>query len=202
MPLIATAGDSREFELAPMGNHIARCFSIIDLGLQETVWNGEQKLLHKVRIAWELPGERMEDGQPFSISSTYTLSLGDKANLRRDLQSWRGRPFTEEELARFDLFTVLGAPAMVNVVHNPSKDGTRTYANVSSVSPLPKGVDCPDQINPTLAFSIDEHTPEQWEALPDWAKQKISLPKPQEVSQEGYSEVNPPPITDDDIPPF
>ena len=34
--------------------------------------------------------------KPIAISEFYTLSLNEKANLRRDLVGWRGRSFTGE----------------------------------------------------------------------------------------------------------
>jgi hypothetical protein len=51
----------------------------------------------------------MRDGRPFAMFKNYTLSWSEKANLRLDLQSWRGKPFTQEEMRRFDLETILGA---------------------------------------------------------------------------------------------
>lgn len=199
MGLMAAATNNGSFELAPTGNHVARCYSVMDLGFQETEWQGEKKVTRKVRIAWELPNELMEDGRPFSVSATYTLSLNEKANLRKDLQSWRGRAFTEDELAGFDLFTVLGAPAMVNVVHNSANNGN-TYANVGSVSPLPKGLECPAQVNESLKFSLDEYTEEAWNALPEWAQNKIARPDESSAGSPSYNEQNPPPFDDSDVP--
>lgn len=191
MTLLATAGDSKEFELCPPGNHVARCYSVVDLGYQDTEWQGVHKSVRKVRISWELPNELMDDGRPFSVSANYTLSLGEKANLRRDLQSWRGRAFTEEELRGFDIESVAGVPAMVNVVHNTGRDG-RTYANVGSISPLPKGLECPPAVNDVLVFSTDDFNPEEWDSLPEWLQNKINLPdKEERVVHE---------IPDDDIP--
>ena len=56
--------------------------------------------------------------RPAAISKEFTLSLHERANLRRVLISWRGRQFTAEELGGFELANVLGANAMLNVVHN------------------------------------------------------------------------------------
>jgi hypothetical protein len=78
-----------------------------------------------------------ENGKPFSCSKKYTASLNEKATLRHDLESWRGRAFTQEELKGFDLEKVIGVNAQVMVMHN-TKDG-KTYANVATVTPLGKG---------------------------------------------------------------
>jgi len=37
------------------------------------------------------------------ISKRYTMSLGEQSTLRKDLESWRGKKFTPEELQGFDL---------------------------------------------------------------------------------------------------
>jgi len=199
MGLIAVDTGGGDFELTPASNHIARCYAVVDLGMQTTVFNNVESQKRKVRISWELPMTAMEDGRPFSVSANYTLSLSEKANLRRDLQSWRGRSFTEEELAGFDLFTILGAPAMVNVVHNTN--GDKTYANVGSVSPLPQGFECPDPVNEPIKFSLDEYDPDIFEALPDWLKKKINVKGVQSPHAVYESEVQPPvEAYDDDIP--
>lgn len=164
----------KTFELPAAGNHVARCYQVIDLGLQQTQHNGEQRTSPKVRIVWELPELLMEDGRPFTIAATYTLSLHEMSNLRRDLDSWRGRPFSPEELAQFDLFTIIGAAALVNVIHN--QVGDKTYANVGSITPLPKSMECPPAVNPTVQFSLDEYDEKVFQSLPDWLRNKINIP--------------------------
>ena len=59
----------------------------------------------------------MEDGRPFAVSKTYTASLFEAAALRKDLESWRGKSFTEEELGGFDISKLLGCTARIEVGH-------------------------------------------------------------------------------------
>lgn len=138
-----------EFQNPPAGMHIARCISLIDLGTQTTQWQNETKHARKVRVTFELPEAQMDDGRPFTTSRRYTLSLSKKSALRRDLVSWRGREFTKEEEAGFELKNVIGAPAMLNLV----EDGE--YVNVSTIAPVPKKLKAPKQVNPSLYFSLD-----------------------------------------------
>jgi hypothetical protein len=201
MSLIVSQSNSDfNFEKCPEGNHIAVCFSVVDLGLQEVNFQGDISVKRKVRISWEIPGELMKEGdfagKPFSISKNYTLSFHEKAVLYKDLISWRGRAFTTEELSGFDLFTILGAPCMLNVLHQTSGDGQKVYANVVSVSQLPKGIEKPIPLNPIRKFSTDSYTDTEYENLEDWLKEKINLPNPS-------SQQAPPPTEDpfdDDIP--
>ncbi len=53
----------RDFRIAPAGLHMARLYSVIDLGHQATEWAGETKIMHKVVLTWELHGDD-EDGKP------------------------------------------------------------------------------------------------------------------------------------------
>jgi len=176
MSLIASQPESMSFELAPQGNHMAICYMVCDLGFHDSSYQGGPTTSkRKVRISFEIPGEPMEDGRPFSVSSEYTLSLSEKANLRKDLESWRGRAFTEEELSGFDVFNVLGKPCMVNVVHKTSKASGNEYPVIASVAALPKGFDVPEPSNTLVFFSLDDFNQELYAGFPDWLKGKINV---------------------------
>lgn len=125
------AETSGSYELAPIGVYSAVCTRLINMGMQETSYG----LKHQIHLAFEID-EQMEDGRPFLMMQNYTLSLNEKARLRIDLQAWRGRAFTAEELKGFDLKTVLGKPLQISVVH--SADGQ--YANIGSMMPLGRGM--------------------------------------------------------------
>jgi len=201
MSLIAKQPEGGNFELTPEGNHLAVCYMVCDLGYHDQNWQGTINNKRKVRLAFELSGTSMEDGRPFSASQNYTLSLGDNANLRKDLQSWRGRAFTEEELKGFDLYTVLGKPCMVNIVHNPQESG-KVYANIASIAALPKGMQTPDISNNLVSFSLDAFDQHVFDGLPDWLQKKINLHG--QAQPPAMESENPAPTSaddfDDDIP--
>ncbi len=134
MAFIVSEGSS--FTPCPAGPHAAVCVDVIDLGkLPNTFKDGA--LVHKVRVVWQV-AERKDDGKPYLVSKQYTASLHEKASLRKDLDAWRGRKFTKEELAGFDLEQVIGAPCLLNVEH--TERAGSTYANVTSLMRLPKGM--------------------------------------------------------------
>lgn len=165
-------------ELIPAGNYVARCYSMIHIGTVEEDILGEKKTLNKVRITWELPGEMrvfQEDKgeQPLVISKEYTLSMHEKATLRRDLESWRGRSFTDEQAKSFDITKLLGVPCMLNIIHKTTKSGN-TVAVISNISSIPKGFTCPAQINPNYEWNFEEYFDEiALDAFPDFIKDKI-----------------------------
>lgn len=138
MPIIASAGELKSFTPAPEGVHQAVCVDVIDLGMKPNPFKpGSEQ--HKIDIAWQI-GELRDDGKRFVVYKRYTLSLNEKATLRHDLESWRGRVFTRDEEMGFDVETIIGANCLINVQHKRSADGTKTFANVMSVMPLIKGM--------------------------------------------------------------
>jgi hypothetical protein len=96
----------KQFPKLPLpesGTTQAVCCAVWDLGLQKTSFNGEDKIQHKIIIAWEISQlidapDSEYHGKPYMLNKRYTLSLGEQANLRKDLESWRGKPFTAEEI--------------------------------------------------------------------------------------------------------
>jgi len=166
-------------ELIPSGNYLARCYQMIELGTIKESFQGEDKMLHKVRIGWELPTEKKvfseERGeQPCVISKEYTLSMNEKATLRKMLASWRGKDFTEAEAKSFDITKLLGVACMLNIIEKPSaKDASVVYNEIASVSPMIKGMDCPPQVNPSFVFELDNFDKAKFESLPDFIKDKI-----------------------------
>lgn len=127
MPIIAAEPESK-FTPAPEGLHQAVCVDVVDLGLKETQW-GEK---HKVEIRWQLEAENTDTGERFVVRAWYTLSLSEKAKLRQQLETWRGRKFSAEELKGFDLEKLIGANCQLQIVHNLSDEG-KVYANVQAI---------------------------------------------------------------------
>jgi hypothetical protein len=142
MPIYAKAGAN--FTPAPAGSHASVCVDVVDLGNITVEYSGKAKTQHKIRIVWQIE-ELRDDGNPFSLRKQYTLSLHEKSSLRKDLESWRGRSFTEDELRGFDVEVLIGKGALLSVIHKDS-NGT-TYANVTGVMKLPKGMAAPTPVS-------------------------------------------------------
>ena len=178
MAILATNTGSGNYEPMAQGNYPARCYSMVHIGTIEEIIMGEKKVLNKVRITWELPTElkvfKEENGeQPHVVSKEFTLSLHEKATLRAFLKNWRGKDFTEEEAKAFDIEKLIGAPCMLNITHKKSKDGTKTYAEIGSVSKLPKGLECPEQINPSFVWTYEDFDAEKFNKLPEFLRNKM-----------------------------
>ena len=178
MPINVNTKDTKgDYAPVPAGNHVARIYSIIHIGttLEDTPWGAKER--NKVRITWELPNEtkvfKEENGpQPFSISGTYTLNWGEKANLRKLVEGMLGTALYTEEVETFDLETLIGSTCLLNVAHN-QKDG-KTYANIVSAAPLPKGMTAPDAINtPFILNYNDKWSPVEFEKLPEFLRDQM-----------------------------
>ena len=222
--LIVKGSDKEMSEQIPAGNYQGVCYQVLDLGTHHVDFNWEGKHVvgdyHKVQVTWEIPSERIEivrDDQPLDlprvISKEYNLTLGKKANLRKDLESWRGCSFTTKELDGFNLIQVLKANAQINILHND-----KGYANVAAVTPLMKGMPKLEAENPIVSFSIENDGFDNLPELPEWIENKIKesleyqeycgkgAPRENKfVNADGskYDEMNPPPPDDDsDTIPF
>ena len=172
MGLIARDSGSNR-EPAPAGTHAAWCFGMIDLGTQTGQYEGRQRSTHKVWIWWELAEERQADGKPFRLGGFYSVSLHEKSSLRKMLQSWRGVPFTAEELDAFDLTTIVGKPCLVNVAHNKTPDG-KVRDQIAAVTKLVKGMTIPPMAAQKTIFNIDEWDARIFDSLPDFLKSAIA----------------------------
>lgn len=180
--MIVKAPEER-FSTAPEGTFAAVCVDEIDLGIVTSSYAGQERERHMVRLVWQL-AEEDDQGNPYQIKQDYTASLHEKAGLRKALQSWRGKAFTDIELFGFDMETLVGAGCLINVIHNKGSKGG-TFANVGGLMKLPKNLEKPEPRGYTRVKDRKKEAPQ-------------SAPRTQKPPEEA------PPanweITDDDIP--
>jgi hypothetical protein len=185
MPILAKDTGGGDFEKAPTGTQQAVCVFVFDIGWQKGEYAGVENILPKIIVCWEsveimTTGEFA--GKPFMLSKYYTLSLHEKANLRKDLESWRGKAFTPEELDGFDVERLVGANCLLNVVAT-EKDKRK----ISAIMPLPKGM---SQIKPTIT--------DPTENIKKWIeKERAKAITPNHVQTSSSDSPR-----DEDVPPF
>ena len=183
MGLIAKDSGGGNFTPVAPGMHLARCYRIVDLGTQTTDFQGQIKHLQKVMLQFEVHGEDdngkplvTPKGEPMSISKNFTLSLAEKATLRKDLQAWRGREFTADELRGFELKNVLGVWAMITASKAVGNNG-KEYTNIVSINPVPvaiKKAGMPQGFNKLATFSIDNPDMDLFETFGNGLREKIT----------------------------
>jgi hypothetical protein len=174
-------------EPIPVGMHQAVCAMVCDIGTHKGEYQGKQTMRHQAVVIWELEEKKTIGqfaGERFQASKFYTLSLDEKSNLRKDLQSWRGQAFTPEELKGFDIERLVGVNCFLNVIHEDGK------AKITAITPLAKGM---PKIKQTLTKE------------PEW----VGKMRAKSIEATGSSSLaggppssgeNPPPPSEDDLP--
>lgn len=200
MPGYVSAKTGGDFKILAPGTYAAVCDQVVFLGKQETAYG----IKEQVWLRWQVPSERLEwekNGEPkegpMVIGAIVGANIHEKATLGKWLAAWRGRPFTDEEKKRFDLFNVLGNGCLLTVVHNDSKG--KTYANVSAVANLVKGMEVPKVEGDVIRYSADE--PQMFDRLPEWLRNKVSAQVKEEPAVwAGRPDPDTPADPNDDIP--
>lgn len=154
------------------GTYFAVCIGAVDLGEQETTYNNKTRYTNQLQIIFELPSERIEiDGeeQPRQLSRRFAVSLSTKSNLRKFIETWYGKKFTDDAIREFDTRELLGKPAMLSVVL--SEDGN--YANIASAAALPKGMESPKAKSELIDFDVEDWDDAAFQKLPEWLQELI-----------------------------
>lgn len=184
-----------KIELIPEWIHLARCVSIIDLWTQKVVFEKREKEVHQIRFEFELPNivytyeDNWQEVETTKIIwVNFTASLNWKWKLKKFLESWKWKKFTQEELAWFDLQKVLWAKCQLQVIHSDDWQ----YANIENALPLIQWMTIPEWKRELLSFSIEEKNWEYvfdtaiFEKLPEWLQEKIYQSK--ELSPQSLEE--------------
>ena len=114
MPITAQNNPKPPRELVPEGNHIARCYRMIEVGTitKDNIPGQAPKQVYTIMLYWELPYlmkvfDEAKGPQPTSIHKEFALFMSSQSNLRKTLESWRGKKWTDEEAYKFDVTKLL-----------------------------------------------------------------------------------------------
>ena len=166
--LIAKEPEST-FEPIEEGPYQAVCSSVIDTGTQTMTYNEESKQVRRIRVTWELSVDGSENRL---IGKDYTLSLHEKAEMRKDLQTWLGRSLTDQEKEEgFDLFKMVGVAAKISVVNKAGQNG-KTYSNVNLV--LESELSFSPENTP-FGYSINNHDIDTYDLIPEFIQNRIKV---------------------------
>ena len=147
MSLVLESKAGGDFKPHVEGIHPAVCVDVIDLGMVESEFQGQKRLVNKVRLFFETE-QRNEEGKNCVISKTFTASLHPKAKLAEFLGKWRGRPVVPGE--SIDLAKLIGANCTLVISHQQNMVG-RTYASIDAVSKPTKRLVASGCYDPALA---------------------------------------------------
>jgi len=161
------------------GTYPARLVQIIDLGLQaQRPYQGKDKPpAQEIMLTYELvdtfmldeDGNELED-KPRWISETlpFYVLYADKA---KSTQRYNAIDPTGEYDG--DFAKAIGTPINVTIVNNAV--GDKVYDNIATISAMrPRDADkCPELVNPSKLFDLDNPDMEVFNALPEWLRDKI-----------------------------
>lgn len=124
-------------EETPIGLQNAICAFSVDLGIQESTYEGEKTKKHEVLLCWELEEKMTKgkfQGKPFMVSKRYNVSLGKKANLSLALEGWFAREFTPEQREiGFDTDQLVGTQCTLTLTKTP-----KGSVKVTAIAPMQK----------------------------------------------------------------
>lgn len=144
-PMILKEPPKPQRELPKPGMHPAVCCLVTYMG--EDVQEGMKdektgrmkpdKLVKKIRLSFELAQKlttgEMAGRQMMQSTKNITLSTFEQSNLSKILVSWIG--LKPSELEGFDVRGLYGKQALLNIAHQLTQDGKRTYAKIVSINP-------------------------------------------------------------------
>lgn len=168
MSLTLKQGDN-DFEKLEKGIYHATCFRMVDLGTQDNTYKGETNKKLQVRLDFEItealdPDTNqvlMADGRPFGVGKEYTASLFESANLRKDLESWRGKSFTQEELDSLELTDFLGCTVKIEVgLTKQTAEFAGGNPKIMRLSEPRNGTEQVATVNPQVAFDMSVYCDE------------------------------------------
>lgn len=192
MSFVLTNTSSGRREVLEADYYVARCYGIVITGTTFNQQYGNTQT--KVVFLWELPNELItfeKDGEtvtvPKTISKTFTLSMNERSNLRKLLESWIDRPFTPEELeAGVNIAKFCGSGCRLAIGVGQKQDGGK-YNTVDKAVRL-KDAKCPPLHNEKILFDITD--PEEdlndIDRLPAWIQDAVR--KSDEYQQRMYPE--------------
>lgn len=152
------------------GVYMAVCIGFIDLGEQYS--EKFKSYTNKGMYVWELPGETIEiDGEqkPRQLSKEFTISASSKSNLRKFIETWNSKSYSDEDFMEFDVFEQVGKPCQLNVVLNETKE----YSNVDNLMPIPKGFPAPTTSTKLIKWDMEQWDDAVFAELPEWIQDKI-----------------------------
>lgn len=158
---------------APAGSHIAMCYGVVDLGTQAFHWAGETNIRPQIALFFELSNEIMENGKPYTIAATMTMSSHKKSKLRGFLEAWRGVAFNDADFGKFNVSQLIGIPCMLNIIQTTKEDGS-IKSKINGIMRVPKGTLPASMVNEKLHFTFDDFSQDTYDKLTDYWKETIA----------------------------
>lgn len=155
-------------ETCPEGTYQGELIRAYYIGTQVPK-NPAYKPSKKIMLVWEIDEPRTESDGNHLIITTVTYSLNEKSGLTRLLKPVLGKSFPVGQNDELDIPAMIGSRMMVAVTHSDHEG--KTYANVASISPLPRGMAPFQATQDAFAWAYDDPADER---VPEWVREKAN----------------------------
>jgi len=145
--LVLECKDSGDFKPHPEGIHPAVCVDVMDLGLVESEYQGQRRMVNKVKLVFESE-QKTEDGKPCTVVQELHGEPASEGEAAEFLGSGAGARWCRGE--KIDLAKLLGASCTLVISHQQNMVG-KTYASIDAVSKPTKRVTPSGTYDPALA---------------------------------------------------
>jgi hypothetical protein len=175
-------GKRKELPVLPIATYPAYLVQVIDLGLHQSTYKGEEKApARKIRLTYEFADEFLpdEDGQPQPDKPRW---LSEEMNLfslksERATSTARYKTLDPTEVHGGDFVKCLGTPVLVSVGHRKGtgKWEGRIFPEVMGISGVrPKDAAKMDgPVNKPVYLDLDEPDLEVFKSLPEFVQNTI-----------------------------
>ena len=180
MPVLLAEETGAGYELPPKGMWQGICYSIIDLGTNYWEYQWKPTVQKKFRIGFEFSADtETEQDKIFTIHKELTLSFWETSKLRELIDSWNGwqTTMTDQEVKWFNVYSLLGKEASINVVYKKSKTSWKDYADIAALAPRISKIPLHTRVNQNTWLHISEKyfNQEVFDALPRFLQEKIEV---------------------------
>lgn len=159
----------------PGGTYLGICVYSVEVGEQLCEFKDKGKSYNnQVMLGFEICGITIEiDGkqEPRVLGRTFNIAKSKNAGLRKFIGAWEAKELSDDEFLDTDTNDYVGRPAFLTVVLNE----TGEYSNIENIAPLPTGlpITVPEPMSPLIRFNMDPWNQAAFDALPEWAQEKI-----------------------------
>lgn len=151
MPIIVKQTKNEFYtHLISQNNHVAVIVGVWDVGEKKTNYMNQEKVYNEVMFRFEV-NEQIEEGEykgkNACINKYFKLSFHEKSNLYKMVKTLEGK-LSPTQLQGYDLEVLIGKAVLLNIVHETSQQSGDDYAKITSISPLPTGMEAfePDNL--------------------------------------------------------
>ena len=191
--------EKKDFPLPETGVTLARVYQIIYIGERVITYEGQDSNKHQYLLKFETPllnykFSEEKGEQPFSIERTYNFSIVRPEKIKETKSAFSKLLYAlggaEKYQAMYSKYTLEcsssehkvtelinnyiteNSVCQIDIVHNNSKDGEKTYANIGETMSIMKGMPIPNRINEIMIFDFYKNY-KNLEKFPKWIQEKI-----------------------------